>query len=154
MDECSSIHDYVNKSLSLRSKVKTASFEIDEEIAGFIMLCGLNDDLKPLIMSLEAKEKGLNVDFVKNVLLQEIEYENSNENALSVKQKKNLKSKKQENFNKSKKQVKCYECGGPHYKNRCSKFKNIEKKEVVLYSNSFVAKNDHADNEWFLDSGA
>lgn len=153
LDDCSSMHDYVNKSLNLRAKIKTAGFDIGDEISGCIMLCGLNDDFKPLIMSLETKSDTLKVDFVKNILLQEVEYDNCNENALSVKHKKN-KNGKFKNSNKNKKNIKCYECGGPHFKNKCPKLKNGEKNEIVLYSNSFVAETDDAENVWFLDSGA
>lgn len=147
--DCESMQDYVNKCLTLRSKVKSAGFKIDEEIAGSIMLCGLSDAFKPMVMSIETKADEISVDFVKNILLQEIDFENSaNETALAVNQK---RSNKNENKDKKKKTVKCFECGGPHFRKKCPKLKNTEA-NVVLYS-SFVAQNG-VSSEWIIDSGA
>lgn len=106
------------------------------------MLCGLSDDYKSLIMTLEGKG-GITLDVVKNVLLQNIDYEGGSESALSV-QKKQFKKKKS---------PKCYGCGGPHYKRDCNKKENKSKKaECVLYS--ALATSNHSDQEWYIDSGA
>lgn len=144
--ECSGIHDYVNKSVTLHGKIKTAGFKIDDEVAACILLCGLGDDYKALIMSLEVKEQ-LSLDYVKNVLLQSIDFDDDiKESAMQVKK-----------FNKGnkKKAVKCYECGGPHYKNKCPNRgdKKKEKSDVVLYS-ALATKDDNGDGDWFVDSGA
>ena len=101
----------------MRGKVKTAGFDISDEVAGSIMLCGLSDEYKPLIMSIEAKDKKITLDYVKNLLLQSVDFEDSNECALSV-QNKNKKKNNSDAKNKTKK-VKCFDCGGPHYKNKC-----------------------------------
>lgn len=145
--ECSSMQEYVNQCLSLRSKVNNAGFNIDEDIAASIMLCGLSDEFKPLVMSMETKT--LTVDYVTNYLLQEIEFSNNTTEKALVAQKKFKKDQKQ------KRHVKCYNCGGPHYKNKCPQLKNKNKSEncdVVLYS-AFVAQNN-LNNDWFIDSGA
>lgn len=146
-NDCSSIYEYVNKSVSLRAKVKTAGFEIAEEIAGSILLCGLSDDYKPLIMSMEVKED-LTLDYVKNTLLQSVDFDGGDSATALSAQKQNKKK-----FNKNKKKVKCYDCGGPHYKNKCPKSNNkAEKGECVLYS-AFVTREE-SDGEWLADSGA
>lgn len=173
-DDCTSMHEYVNKNVSIRSKVKNAGFDISDEIAGCILLCGLGEDYNPLIMSMEAKET-ITLDSVKNMLLQSIEVNNnSSENAMSV--------KKFNKRDKKKNVVKCYECGGPHYKNKCPKLqKKSEKGDIVLWTmldaeserselisqdnfsadsddtvlySALAAQNDHHDDEWFIDSGA
>lgn len=139
---CASLHEYVNKSVALRTKVKTAGFDISEEIAGCILLGGLSDEYKPLIMSIEAGKDTLSLDFVKNILLQSVDYE-IGESALIAKNKYKKKSKKP---------VKCYGCGGPHYRSKCPNSKKTEQSECVLYS--ALATNENINDEWFIDSGA
>lgn len=143
LSDCASMQDYVNQCLVLRSKVKSAGFKIDEEIAGSIMLCGLPDEFRPMVMSIEAKSGEITVDFVKNVLLQEVEFGESRASALAVKKK---------FIGKKKKVVKCFECEGPHYKNKCPNLKKTEKSDIVLFS-SFMAQNS-SNSDWFIDSGA
>lgn len=136
-NQCTSMHEYVNKNIAIRAKVKNAGFDISDEIAGCILLCGLSEEYNPLVMSMEAKEE-ITLDKVKNLLLQSIEMNDSNESAMSVKKfNKNIKS------SKNKKAIKCYDCGGPHYKNKCPKLKGekSEKSDIVLYT-SFVTLDD------------
>lgn len=171
-----SIHEYVNKSIGLRSQVKTAGFEISEQIAGSILLCGLSDEYRPLILSLEAKDsESLTLDYVKNILLQSVDFNEqcSSESALSVK-----KGKKKD---KIKKKIKCYDCGGPHKRNegKCpqnasKQGKSAEKSDFVLFCSpvndhelasnqnesgeeamySALATANDNDDTWFADSGA
>lgn len=140
------MQEYVNMSVALRGQIKSAGFDISEEIAGCIMLCGLSSDYNSLVMGLEVKDS-LTLDYVKTVLLQNIDFESGEQSAMSAKYGKN------KNKNGKKKPIKCYDCGGPHYKNKCpNKAKNSEKSECVLYSALAARKvNDH---EWYADSGA
>lgn len=141
-DECASMHDYVNKNVSMRAKIKNAGFDISEEIAGCILLCGLSEEYNPLVLSMEAKEK-ITLDSVKNLLLQTIDT-NRSENAMAVKNfGKNAKKKK----DKGKKPVKCYECDGPHFKNKCPKLKGTsEKSDIVLYTSCVLVSDDKFDD--------
>lgn len=159
LESCSSLHDYVNKSVALRNRVKSAGFDINDEIAGSILLCGLTDEYKPVIMSMESKDK-LTLDSVKTVLLQNID-ESVDENAMNVYHKqanknnhnKSNNQNKKNNNQKSKKngKVKCYDCGGNHFRNKCSKSKGNENGECVMYS-AFAAEK--VNEEWYIDSGA
>lgn len=144
--DCESMQSYVTQCLSLYSKIKSAGFKIDEQIAGAIMLCELSEEFKPMVMSIETKGDELTVDYVKNILLQEIDFDkNEHPVALAVKGKSSQKYSK-----KSKKTVKCFECDGPHYKKQCPKLKTMEK--AVLYT-SFVVQKSSPD-DWNFDSGA
>lgn len=127
LSDCDSLQDYVNKKVQLYSKTKKG-FNIDDEVAGGILLCGLGETYKPLIMSVRDK---LSPDYVKNLLLQSVDFEKDSENAMSAQNKKKFNKKM-----KSKKDVKCYDCGGPHFRNKCpSKNKEkSEKGECVLFS--------------------
>lgn len=130
-DDCSSVHDYVNKNVAVRAKVKNAGFNISDEIAGCILLCGLSEKYDPLIMSMEAKDT-ITLDSVKNMLLQTVDINSSSENAMSVKK----IAKKSKKGKKERKPVKCYECDGPHFKNKCPNLNRgrSEKSDIVLYA--------------------
>lgn len=47
---------------------------------------------------------------------------------------------------KNKKVVRCYGCGGPHYKNKCPQKNQSEKSDIVLYTSMFDSVNN-GDNE-------
>lgn len=140
--ECESIQNYVSKWLELLAKVKLADYDISDKLAGAVMLCGLSEEFKPMIMGIEANNEKITVDFVKNILLQSVEFEMDGGTALVVKNKKFT--------NRIKKDVKCYECGGPHFKRICPKLRS-ENADVVLYS-AFTA--NEMSNDWIIDSGA
>lgn len=133
--DCDSMQDYVNKSITLRGRVKNAGFEINEDIAGSILLCGLSEDYKPMIMSMEVKEK-LTLDYVKNTLLQSVDSTENGESAMWIKNKKKAGGNK-------KKPVKCYDCKGPHFRNKCpNKKQNAESCEVVLFCETSQVNNN------------
>lgn len=149
LSDFGSMQEYVNQCLVLRSRVKSAGFEIAENVAGSIMLCGLPDEFKSLVMGIESKSEEITVDYVKNILLQEVDFNRDGETAMAVKNKK---------FGKKNKNVKCYDCQGPHYRNKCPLRKkngsgDIEKSNVVLYS-AFMARDNSSTNNWYIDSGA
>ena len=151
LSDFESMQDYVNECLILRSRVKSAGFEIDEKVAGSIMLCGLPDSFKSLVMGVEAKSDDITVDYVKNILLQEIDFRGGGETAMAVKNRKSGK-------NKPHKSVKCYDCQGNHYRNKCPLRKKNgsndgEKSNVVLYS-AFMTRGNSSNHNWIIDSGA
>lgn len=150
LQDCESMEDYVSKHLNLRSKVKAAGFNIEEEVAASIMLVGLPEEYKPMVMSIRVKSGDLTVDYVKNLLLQDVDYGNDGGNQTALMARKTFKKNKK---------VKCYDCKGPHYRNKCPQRmkkdgneKSSDKRDVVLYS-SFIAQ-DTKSCDWFIDSGA
>lgn len=149
LDNCESMEDYVNRLTVLWAKVTKVGFKIDDEIVGALMLGGLPDQYKPLVMTLENSDKKLTMDKVKTILLQDASFENSSGDQSVMYSKKKWKQKK------SKTTAKCWKCDEPgHIAVNCkrSTTKEEEKnKSCVLYS-ALVAKNDNDD--WFIDSGA
>lgn len=147
LDDCKSMQEYVSKCLVLKSQVKSAGFAIDDEVSASIMLCGLNDQYKPMVLSVETKGDKLTVDYVKNLLLQEIDGESTGESALMAKRKEKFKKKFV---------VKCYNCGGPHLRKSCDKIDGRKDKkdkgETALYS-AFSAIHNQS-NDWYVDSAA
>lgn len=153
LDHYDSMEQYVNKTLLLSIKVKKVGFNLDDEILGSLLLGGLTPDYRPMIMGLENSGKKLTIDYVKNILLQEIE-EKQSESALVTKQKfvRNNKSKK----DKSLKSVKCYNCNmtGHISKNCPKKTKDKNSDAVLLSSSAFLVNSTSIDNDWFFDSAA
>lgn len=143
LQDCNSTEDYVNKMTNLWSKVKSVGFKIDEEVAAALMLGGLPKEYKPTILGIESSKDKITVDYVKNLLLQEISLEDKSEseNALAIKYRK-------------KKFKKCFHCGGAHYSKKCPQKKknnNTVNSETVLISSFSVSE---ASSEWYFDSGA
>lgn len=47
------MEDYVQKMCTLRTKVKSAGFKIDEEVAGSLILVGLPSEYKAMVLAIE-----------------------------------------------------------------------------------------------------
>lgn len=63
-----SMQAYVTKSLEMKHKVTNAGLTIDEELAGSIMLCGLTEEFKPMVRSIETTTSKLTSDYVKKLV--------------------------------------------------------------------------------------
>lgn len=139
------LEEYVNEMMKLWRRVQTAGYDIDEKTAGSLMLIGLPNEYRPMILGIKNSGVAITVDYVKSLLLQDVLFDavrNDSENVLAVKYKGKKKLKK----------VKCFNCGGPHYRNKCTELKNSKnEKEKVLFSAFFTSKKS---DEWFFDSGA
>lgn len=111
--KCSSMEDYVQKMTVLYQKTKSCSFEIGENVVASLMLGALSEEYKPLMYGVGKDSKNLTLDFVQNLLLQEVDsnIEQNDETASAAGSKK---------FFDKKKKVKCYNCGGGHFSRNCS----------------------------------
>lgn len=119
--KCSSMEDYVEKMTVLYQKTKACGFEIGENVVASLMLGGLSEEYKPLMYGVGKDSKNLTLDFVQNLLLQEIDSncEVADESALAAGSKK---------FSRSNKKIKCYNCGGNHFAKHCKKEKKKDKR--------------------------
>lgn len=139
--------EYVNQMLTLWRKVRTAGFSIDEKTAGSLMLGSLPAEYRPMVMGIEKSGETITVDFVKNIILNDTLMCNENigdESALKVVARGKNKNKK----------VQCYQCQGPHFRNRCPQLKKSSsknEKEKALFC-AYVAQE--RSNDWFIDSAA
>lgn len=147
-EDCSSMEEYVNKMNLLYSKVQIAGFNIDENVAGSLMLAGLPDEYKPMILGIENSAKTITVDFVKTLLLQDVIVGRKNgvEDVLAAKtsQKKSQKNRK----------IECFNCKGNHFVKNCPQKKDKKSRKENLMLTSFVAKQNQSSNDWYIDSGA
>lgn len=147
--DCASMEDYVNKMTCTQQKLDKSGTKIPDDIVAQIMLSGLPDEYRPMVMALANSGKALTTDLVRTNLLQEIRHEPAGGEAVA------LISKKSKNRTQAKKKrtVVCFECNEKgHYANKCPTKSKKETKNLLLASTSLVAKT--AANQWFVDSGA
>lgn len=137
-DKCSSMEDYVQKMTVLYQKTKACGFEIGENVVASLMLGGLSDEYKPLMYGVGKDSKNLTLDFVQNLLLQEIDSngDQGGETALAAGSK---------NFGNKKKVIKCFNCGGNHYARNCKKGKKHDKKSDKSHHSVLCAKLEDDD---------
>lgn len=82
--ECESMEDYVHKMMLATAKVKKAGLQIGDDDVASLMLVGLPDEYRLMVMALENSIKVLTTDFVQNRLLQEVSVDNSSANEASA----------------------------------------------------------------------
>lgn len=78
LDECESVEDYISKMVTTCLKVGKAGLKIDDEILASLMLAGLPDEFKSLVMAIENSTTKLTSDAVKTLLLQETKFNPNN----------------------------------------------------------------------------
>lgn len=83
-DNCASVEEYVNKLKSTAHKFRNIGFEVGDEWLGTLMLAGLPDNYKPMIMGLESPSIKISSDFVRTKLLQEVRYQNPQHSSRST----------------------------------------------------------------------
>lgn len=69
--DCESIEDYVSRMTSMLIKVIKAGLKIDDEVLASLMLAGLPDEFRSLVMAIENSESKLTSEAVKTLLLQD-----------------------------------------------------------------------------------
>jgi len=71
LEECDSVQDYVSRLVTTCLKAGKAGLKIENEILASLMLAGLTDEYKSLVMAIENSSTKLTSDGVKTLLLQE-----------------------------------------------------------------------------------
>lgn len=110
-DDCTSMEEYVHKMVLMANKVKKAGPEIGDEVVAALMLAGLPDEYRPMVMAIENSTPKLSSDFVQNRLLQEVTINKSDDTdaqaLISKRRYNNNNKKKQQQKSKSTKSVTC-----------------------------------------------
>lgn len=78
LNSCVNIEDYVNKVATTADKLRSINFNIEDEMLGALMLAGLPEQYKPLIMAIEYSGVEISADYIKNKLLQGVKMESDN----------------------------------------------------------------------------
>lgn len=71
LDQCASVEEYVSTMVAMSLKVAKTGLTIDDELLASLMLAGLPDQYKSLVMAIENSTAKLTSDAVKTFLLQE-----------------------------------------------------------------------------------
>jgi len=75
LGNCATVDEYVNSIITTAHKLNGIGFKVDEEWIGSLLLAGLPEEYKPMIMGLESSGTPITGDAVKTKLLQDIKME-------------------------------------------------------------------------------
>lgn len=148
LEECDNMQEYVDRIISCSHKLTGVGFAITDEWLGAILLAGLTENFRPLIMGIEASGAGISGDTIVSKLIDAQTAEKGKGEAFFGHAKKKF-NKKNNKFNAGKK---CYVCGSKeHLSNACDK----KKTKTEHAKNAFCALMcESKPNEWYIDSGA
>lgn len=153
-DECNSMTEYILEISSTANKLIGIGFAITDEWIGAIMLAGLGEEYRPLILGLESSGVALTTDSIKTKLLDvDRSYQGESSSALLSYPKAGASGGKKSD--KKKFGFKCYNCGKVgHKRSKCKSKPKAQSKNAKL-TNAFMV-NDRmvASTNWYLDSGA
>lgn len=151
LETSNSIEDYVSRIMNTAHKLRNIGFDVNDEWLGTLMLAGLPDEYKPMIMGLESSGIKISADSVKSKLIQEVS--TSKSAAFYTNSKKYIKN----NQSFKPKGPRCYNCNkSGHF----AKFCKLPKKTSAKgESSSFIAAfsanvKQYTSEDWFVDSGA
>ena len=118
LQNCVSTEEYVKRIISTAHKLNSLNFEVRDEWIGTLLLAGLPDDYRPMIMGLENSGTPITGDSIETKLLQDVEHNasgkgNENDSALFVNRNagNNRKPRKTSDFNNQEpKGPRCFAC--------------------------------------------
>lgn len=151
LESSSSVEEYVSKIMNTAHKLRNIGFDVNDEWLGTLMLAGLPEEYKPMIMGLESSGIKISADSVKSKLIQEV---NTTKSAAFYT---NSKKTTSQNQPMKPKGPRCYNCNrNGHIAKYCKQPKKTTGKGE---SSSFVAAfsatiNENISEDWFIDSGA
>lgn len=161
LDNSSGIEDYISKVMTTAHKLRNINFVVGDEWLGTLLLAGLPDVYKPMIMAIESSGVSITADFVKTKLLQDVKVTDSSAYYSKSNKSKNMSKSNQDSPEKhQKKGPRCYSCNKyGHFSKNCHTQK---KKQAQSDSNSknngyyavFSAGETLDKTRWYIDSGA
>jgi hypothetical protein len=151
MDECSNVEEYVSTIIMTSHRLNGIGFKISDEMVGCILLAGLPEKYKPMIMGLESSGLDISADLVKTKILQEVEEPSCESSALLAK-KQFKKFKKQKPGNWGKCQL-CHKFG--HWADDCPKLAQKQLENSKMFENPSQSESelddyDQADKDKML----
>lgn len=156
LETSTSVEDYVNKIMSSAHKLRNIGFSVDDEWLGTLMLAGLPDEYKPMIMGIESSGVKISADLIKTKLLQEIKATTSNSALYTSNKNTQAKFKNTQHQSKSK-GPRCFNCNKyGHLRENCwflkNKSQSKENNKGFVAAFSAMQLNDCIN--WYIDSGA
>lgn len=158
LDSCASVEEYVNKIVTTAHRLRNIDFNVDDEWLGTLMLAGLPEQYKPMIMGLESSGVKINTDSIKTKLLQEVK--ESTNSVLYTKHRPTFKNNYHNNlsnntqYSKSK-GPRCFNCNRyGHISKNCNNKKYKSSNNNSGFAAVFSAHEQINSMEWYVDSGA
>ncbi|KAL0880051.1 hypothetical protein ABMA27_002544 [Loxostege sticticalis] len=144
--ECSNVEEYVSKIMTTAHKLRNIGFHVDDEWLGTLLLSGLPESYKPMIIAIESSGMKISSDSIKSKILQDVKQNESDLTAFASSQKFHNKNK---SFSKG---PRCYTCNKYGHKRKYQKNKE-SKQNQSSYAAVFIASSGYSD-DWYIDSGA
>lgn len=147
LDECSGMQEYVDQIVNTSNKLANIGFAITDEWKSAILLAGLTEDYRPLVLGIESSGTALTGDNIISKLI-DSQSGRDKDNAF---------------FSKGKRKSNpCRKCGKPwSKKHKCEKKDEKKNNESKNKNVAFISENVAIGllsagkaNEWYIDSGA
>lgn len=117
LDESSDMQAYIDSFLSTSNKLTGIGFNISDEWIGAILLAGLTDEYRPMIMSIESNNQTITSDLITQKL---IDMQTGAQSGEAFYSRKNKFKKKNKKANSNSKKKTCYICDSDsHLANTC-----------------------------------
>lgn len=111
LTNCESVNDYVNTVITTAHKLNGIGFKISDEWIGTLLLAGLPNEYKPMIMGLENSGTPITGDAIKTKLLQDVKWEKGSRSPTDDKAFYSKSSNRQFRNKQAKgKSLRCFEC--------------------------------------------
>ncbi|CAG4913463.1 unnamed protein product [Colias eurytheme] len=73
LEGCPNVEEYVSKIMTTAHKLRNIGFQVDDEWLGTMLLSGLPETYKPMIIAIESSGMKISSDSVKSKLLQDVQ---------------------------------------------------------------------------------
>lgn len=134
-------------------KLRNIGFKLDDEWLGILLLSGLPETYKPMIIAIESSGMKISADSVKSKILQDVKIcPIMNTSAFAG----NYNSKNRGNKKQPKRGPRCYSCNKyGHFAAECKSKSSRKNHDRSSYAAAFVASANSLDQDpWYIDSGA
>lgn len=147
LDNCDSMQVYIDQITDLTSKLDSIGFKVEDDWIAAILLAGLTDEYKPLIMSSEAQSDKISSETIKMKLLDTQCTSDSKDSAL-------LSRKKGKTSNKRNRR--CFICNDKdHLSSSCPKKPPQKSQSAKIAARVLMTVSTRSkSNDWYIDSGA
>lgn len=151
LENCKNVEEYVNSITTTAHKLSEIGFNVNDEWVGSLLLTGLPEHYRPMIMGLESSGTKITGDAIKVKLLQDVKV---------VEEAKNIESETAMYSNKKKTSFKCFSCNKMgHFASQCKNkgnFHNSKKNKLCknVKNRAFLITSRNINKGWYLDSGA
>ena len=165
LDNFDSMEEYVNFVISTSHKLNGIKFVVSDEWIGTLLLAGLPEHYRPMIMGVESSGVQISSDSIKTLLLQDVKTHSTVNSAFfGASNSKPYSSSTNQRVSKKKfkKGIRCYSCNDyGHKASDCqskksksnNKFTNAKKDNSNVFCAVYSTGLDDKNN-WYVDSGA